>query len=96
MGVNLNPYLHFDGQAAEALAFYADVLGGSASSMTFGEMGMEGEDAKKIMHGQLETDAGITLMLGDMPPGSEPRKGNTVTIALSGDDGAAPPPLKRL
>lgn len=87
MGVNLNPYLHFDGEAADALAFYADVLGGSASSMTFGEFGMEGDAAKKIMHGQLETDAGITLMVSDLPPGSERRRGNDVTVSLSGDEG---------
>ena len=88
MGVNLNPYLPFDGDAAAALAFYADVLGGSASSMSFGDMGMEGEHAKKIMHGQIETDAGITLMLADFPPGSDDvrRTGNDVTVALSGDD----------
>lgn len=88
MGVNLNPYLHFEGDAADALAFYADVLGGTASSMTFGDMGMEGEHAKDLMHGQLETDAGITLMVSDFPPGSDDvrRTGNDVTIALSGDD----------
>lgn len=86
MGVNLNPYLHFDGEAAEALAFYADVLGGRATSMTFGEFGMEGPDAGKVMHGQLETDRGITLMCSDMPPGSTLRRGNGVTISLSGDD----------
>lgn len=90
MGVTLNPYLHFDGQAAEALAFYADVLGGKASSMTFGEMGMEGPIADKIMHGQLETDRGITLMCSDTPPGSEPidRSRAGITVSLSGDDAA--------
>lgn len=86
MGVNLNPYLHFDGHAEEALDFYADVLGGELSKMTFGEMGMEGPDAVKIMHGQLETDAHITLMAADFPPGSTVVPGNTVTISLSGDD----------
>jgi PhnB protein len=86
MGVNLNPYLHFDGEAADALAFYADVLGGSPSSMTYGEMGMEGDAAKRIMHGQIETAAGITLMVSDLPPGSARSHGNDVTISLSGDD----------
>ena len=86
MGVTLNPYLHFDGEAADAIAFYADVLGGTTSVMTFGQMGMEGPDAQKVMHGQLETDSGITLMVSDMPPGSTRRRGNDVTISLSGDD----------
>jgi PhnB protein len=86
VGVNLNPYLHFDGQAAEAVAFYADVLGGTTSVMTFGSMGMEGPDADKIMHGQIETDHGITLMVSDFPPGVTRETGNDVTISLSGDD----------
>jgi len=86
VGVTLNPYLHFDGEAADAIAFYGDVLGGTTSVMTFGQMGMEGPDAQKVMHGQLETDSGITLMVSDMPPGSTRRRGNDVTISLSGDD----------
>ena len=88
MGVRLNPYLNFDGEAADAIAFYADVLGGTASVMTFGEMGTEGPDAQKIMHGQIETDSGITLMVSDMPPGMSRRPGNDMTVSLSGDDEA--------
>ena len=43
MPVLLNPYLNFpDGQAREALEFYASVLGGEPSIMTFGDMGTEG------------------------------------------------------
>ena len=86
MGVTLNPYLHFDGEAADAIAFYADVLGGTTNVMTFAQMGMEGPDADKVMHGQLETDSGITLMVSDMPPGESRAHGNDVTISLSGDD----------
>lgn len=86
MGVTLNPYLHFDGEAADAIAFYADVLGGATNVMTFAQMGMEGPDADKVMHGQLETDSGITLMVSDMPPGESRAHGNDVTISLSGDD----------
>ena len=55
--------------------------------MTFGSMGMEGPGAEKVMHGQLETDAGITLMCSDFPPGTTGViAGNTFTISLSGDD----------
>jgi len=56
--------------------------------MTFGSMGMEGPDADKIMHGQIETDGGITLMVSDFPPGVTRESGNDVTISLSGDDEA--------
>jgi PhnB protein len=86
MGVTLNPYLHFDGEASDAIAFYADVLGGTTNVMTFGSMGMEGPDANKVMHGQLETDSGLTLMVSDMPPGQSRERGNDVTVSLSGDD----------
>ncbi|GAA4868672.1 VOC family protein [Actinomycetospora straminea] len=86
MAVRLNPYLHFDGEAADAVAFYADVFGGTTSVMTFAEMGMEGPDAQKVMHGQLETEQGMTLMVADMPPGTTRERGNDVTVALSGDD----------
>jgi len=88
VGVRLNPYLHFDGNAAEVVAFYTDALGGTSNVMTFGSMGMEGPDADKIMHGQIETDSGITLMVSDFPPGVTRESGNDVTISLSGDDEA--------
>ena len=89
MGVNLNPYVHLDGTAATALAFYAEVLGGTPTMMTFGEFGMEGPDAPKIMHGQLDTPAGLTLMCSDIPSHMTGEPGKTVTLALSGDDGPA-------
>ena len=89
MAVNVTPYLHFDGLAAEAIAFYAQALGGRASTTTFAEMGMEGPDAARIMHGQVETDHGITLMCSDFPPGvGAIERGNAMTVALSGDDAA--------
>lgn len=69
----MQAYLTFNGNAAEALAFYAKALGGKvAFSMTFGEspMGAETPDAYKgkIMHATLEA-RGHTLMASDMPPG---------------------------
>lgn len=85
----LNPYVNLRGQAREALDFYAAALGGDVNAMTFGQFGMEGEAADLVMHGQLETDAGFTLMVSDLPPGmagGEP--GGNVTISLSGDEEA--------
>jgi PhnB protein len=57
---------------------------------TFGEFG-EAEAAIKdqIMHAQLETDAGYTLMASDTPPGMEYNPGTVITISLSGDDADA-------
>ena len=86
MASRLNPYLSFSGQARDAMDFYADVLGGTLTSNTFGEYGMTGPEADQIMHAQLETEAGFTLMAADSPPGTDNRPGNTITISLSGDD----------
>jgi len=85
----LNPYLSFPGTARAALDFYAQVLGGTPDINTFGDFGQDaGPDADKIMHGQLETDRGFTLMVSDFPPGMEPVVGNTFAVSLSGDDAA--------
>jgi PhnB protein len=84
----LNPYISFDGNARDALEFYKEVFGGTLTTSTFGELGAaHGDDADKIMHGQLETDSGYTLMAADTPPGMQHQQGNNITISLSGDDG---------
>jgi PhnB protein len=43
--------------------------------------------ADKIMHGQLETEAGYTLMAADTPPGMEFQGMHGFGVSLSGDDG---------
>jgi len=86
MATRLNPYLHFPGTAAAAMAFYRDVFGGTLVSSTFAEMGSTGPEADGIMHSQLETDGGLVLMGSDLPPGMEHRPGENVTLSLTGDD----------
>ncbi|WP_431876411.1 VOC family protein [Amycolatopsis sacchari] len=87
MTVRLNPYLHFKGNAREAMEHYHRVFGGTLNLSTFGEFGAPDEQlADKIMHGQLETDGGLTLMGSDLPPNMEHSQGNTVSVSLSGDD----------
>lgn len=87
MASRLNPYLSFDGNARDAMEFYKGVFGGTLTINTFGEYGAEGTpEADKIMHGQLETDSGYTLMGADTPPGMEFNPGDTITVSLSGDD----------
>ncbi|GAA2145988.1 VOC family protein [Glycomyces algeriensis] len=86
MGSILNPYIAFDGDAREAMEFYQSVLGGELKVMTFGESGMPGPNADQVMHAQLSSDAGYTLMASDMPPGVEHKPGTNVSISLSGDD----------
>ena len=36
----LNPYLHFNGDARQAMEFYKSVFGGELTLSTFGENGM--------------------------------------------------------
>ena len=83
----LNPYIGFTDNARQALEFYQSVFGGALVMNTFGEYGTEGPDADKIMHGQLETDKGYTLMGADTIAGMERDSGSAITISLSGDDG---------
>ena len=83
----LNPYIGFTDNARQALEFYQSVFGGTLVMNTFGDYGTEGPDADKIMHGQLETDKGYTLMGADTIAGMERDSGSAITISLSGDDG---------
>jgi PhnB protein len=88
MTSRLNPYLSFDGTAREAMEFYRSVFGGELAVNTFGEYGnADPAIADKIMHSQLETPEGYTLMGADVPPGMEFQPGGAITISLSGSAG---------
>jgi PhnB protein len=82
----LNPYLSFNGTARQAMEFYAGVFGGKLAFNTFAEFGSDSPDADLIMHGVLETDAGYTIMAGDVTGDQryEPMAG--ISVSLSGDD----------
>jgi PhnB protein len=86
--VTLNPYLNFaDARAREAMEFYASVLGGDLNVMTFGDMGTEGPMATQVMHGQLETPSGLTLMGADAPPEMvQVIFGDNVSVSISGSN----------
>jgi PhnB protein len=87
MASRLNPYISLDGTAREAMEYYKDVFGGELRLNTFGEYGeADPAIANKVMHAQLETTNGFTLMASDLPPGMELTPGGTITISLSGDD----------
>jgi PhnB protein len=87
MASRLNPYLSFDGNAREAMEFYKGVFGGDLTLNTFGEYGdKDAPEADKIMHAQLETGTGFTLMASDTPPGMPYNPGTNITVSLSGDD----------
>lgn len=87
MASRLNPYISFDGTARQAMEFYREVFGGDLRISTFGEFGdAAAPGADKVMHSQLETAGGYTLMASDNPPDMPFTPGNTITVSLSGDD----------
>jgi PhnB protein len=83
----LNPYIGFSGNARQAMEFYRGVFGGDLTLSTYGEMGGAAPgDEDKIMHAQLETPSGYTLMASDAPAGMSSTSGTDISISLSGDD----------
>jgi PhnB protein len=84
----LSPYLNFNGQCAEAFAFYAQVLGGKIVFMqTHGDSPMKDQVSAdwqdKIMHATLAV--GDTVVMGaDAPPGHYAKpQGITVSISIA-------------
>ncbi|MFE4948807.1 VOC family protein [Leifsonia sp. NPDC056665] len=86
----LNPYLNFRTQARDAMDFYQSVFGGTLQQSTFAEFGMsqDPDDANLIMHSQLTTDAGFTIMAADVPAHMDLKEGSQISVSLSGDDEA--------
>jgi len=84
----LNPYLNFNGDARQAMEFYADVFGGTLTASTFAEFGNDGPDGQRIMHAQLETPAGYTLMAADVTSDMTYQPPAGFAVSLSGDDEA--------
>ena len=83
----LNPYLNFRTDARPAMEFYQQVFGGDLTVRTFADFGSSSgpDDADLVMHGQLETSTGFTLMASDVPAHMNWEVQNG-TISLSGND----------
>ena len=87
MASQLNPYLNFNGNARQALEFYASVFGGQPALSTFADLGAtDSPDADRIMHGALETDAGYSIMAADVTSDMEYHSMAGCSISISGDD----------
>ncbi len=87
MASRLNPYLNFDGNARQAIQFYAHVFGGSPAITTFADLGAaDSPDADRVMHAMLETDAGYTIMAADYPSDMEYHPITGSSVSISGDD----------
>lgn len=86
----LNPYISFHTNAREALEFYHSVLGGELDISTFAgfDMGQDAAENDLVMHGQLETPDGFTLMAADTPSSMPFVQPAGISVSISGDDEA--------
>jgi len=83
------PHLAFNGNCADAMRFYAKVLGGKLDLLTFGQSPMSGQTPKdalnRIMHSRLALEANGSLYAADCPPGMPYQGIHGVGIALNYD-----------
>ncbi|MFD5599696.1 VOC family protein [Leucobacter sp. NPDC058333] len=92
MSISLNPYLNFHGNAREALEFYHSVLGGDLRIERYDSIpGMMGDpsEGEKVMHGQIDTPDGLTIMVADYPAsmaGTPDAASVGNSVCISGDD----------
>ncbi|GEP48618.1 VOC family protein [Microbacterium saccharophilum] len=87
--MDLNAYISFRNTAREALEFYQSVLGGELTLNDFSaypDMGVDPSETHLIMHGQLTTEDGMTLMASDSPTGMPYTAPAGISVSLSGDD----------
>ena len=92
MGTSFSPYLHFHGNAAEAMATYGAIFGGSPDIVTFGQFGgAYPAIAGQVMHSSLRAGPGLLIMASDTPSemgGGYDVAGNTSVAVIS--DGSDP------
>ena len=92
MASKLNPYISFRDNAREAMEYYRSVFGGELTTSTFGDMPevpTDPAERDKIMHSQLDSPNGMTLMGADTPTGVDYRKPAGISVSVSGDDQSA-------
>ncbi len=83
-----HPYLHFDGTCAEALAVYAEVLGGTdLQLMRYRDVPdiPEAMRSDRVIHGQMTIGTG-TLMASDAPEGQGGAPQASVSVMQSAPD----------
>ncbi len=89
MALKLNPYIHFNGQAEEAIRLYERTLGAKVvNMMRFAEMpdaSFSPEQNKLVLHSELRIGEG-TLMVSDSMPGQPETQGVKVQILLDFSD----------
>jgi PhnB protein len=89
--MNLTPFLLFDGNCAEAMAFYQSCLGGDLSVTKVGDTPMKGQvppgQHQKVAYAHLKSGT-IELSATDwLHPTRAPKQGNTVAMYVNGGHG---------
>ena len=88
--MNLTPFLLFDGNCAEAMAFYQSCLGGELTLTRLGDtpMGTHAppEQQHKVTYALLKSDSVEFSATDWLHPVRQPRPGNTVAIYLQADE----------
>ncbi|MFI7119185.1 VOC family protein [Amycolatopsis sp. NPDC049868] len=89
MESRLNAYIRYNGNARQAMEFYREVLGGKLEIGTIADFrSPDSPTADKVMHAQLDTANGYTLMACDVDGQVEDvphSPGNNVAVYLGGD-----------
>jgi PhnB protein len=83
----LNPYLNFDGNAAEASELYQSALGAKVEHMQrFGDLPDSKPESKdRVLHAQLAL-GGQSIMISDTQPGMPFSPGNNMHITIHFDN----------
>lgn len=86
--MKINPYLNFNGTCAEALRFYAKILGGKdLQIMTFRDSPIAGDVAANekdlVMHARFS--AGDTIIMGSDAPGGRYNKPQGYAVSIGVD-----------
>ena len=82
--MKLTPYIHFAGNAEEAMNFYAGALGGKIVSINrYGDSPMPADEdyKQKVMHGRLEFDGNL-IMISDTFKGNEVKTDGNVQLSV--------------
>jgi PhnB protein len=90
--MKLNPYFDFDGNAEEAVLFYASVFDVKPDLMRYGDapdhdpkLASDPVLKNRILHAHLWVD-GVSLMFSDVPPDYKHSVGNNLSLNLTTDD----------
>lgn len=90
MAIKLNPYLNFNGDAAQAVKLYESALGAKVEMLSrFGDSpdaNVTPETKDRVMHALLRIGGDGVLMVSDIHPGMPYAPGTNMYVSLNFDD----------